>query len=79
MASRLWEWPRVPEDEPSNAWYAGRAERHEKGPRRFEVLQRRLAVALGRHPDDPDVIRALAEVAIGITIKIGPTPVHADR
>jgi hypothetical protein len=36
---------------------------------RFEVLQRRLATALSRHPDDPLVIRAVAEVAIGSRMK----------
>jgi hypothetical protein len=56
--------------EPRNAWFTGRAERQEKGLLRFDVLQRRLATALDRHPDDLLVIRAIAEVTIGITIEI---------
>jgi hypothetical protein len=66
-----WRRPVFGRTEPANAWFTGRAERQEKGPLRFDVLQRRLAVALGRHPDDPLVIRAVAEVALGITIEIG--------
>lgn len=66
-----WRRPVFGKTEPANAWFTGRAERQEKGPLRFDVLQRRLAVALDRHPDDPLVIRAVAEVAVGITIEIG--------
>jgi hypothetical protein len=65
-----WSRPTFGKDEPPGAWFTGRAERQEKGPLRFDVLQRRLATALGCHPDDPLAIRAVAEVAIGITIEI---------
>jgi hypothetical protein len=65
-----WNRPTFGRDEPPNAWFTGRAERQARGPLRFDVLQRRLATALGLHPDDPLVIRAVAEVSIGITIEV---------
>jgi hypothetical protein len=45
-------------------------QRQERGLKRLDVLTERLAHALGRNRNDPLVVQAVSEVAMGITIEI---------
>ncbi len=60
------------EDEPGH-WFSGRFAQQEKAPRRFESLQNALAAALRLSPEDPLVTQAMAELALGLTIRIAGT------
>lgn len=64
-----WERPEFDEDEPGGHWFSGRANRQVLGPIRFNSLQTALASALEMDRDSPQVIRAVAEVAVGITVR----------
>jgi hypothetical protein len=59
------------EDESPGHWYSGRGDQQEKAPKRFASLQHQLATALSLDQDDHRVTLAVAEVALGATIRIG--------
>ena len=73
-----WSRPNFGPDEPANAWFTGRAERQSKGLARMTALQQLLVTHLEPTLDDESLpkgdellLRAVAEVAMGLTIQIG--------
>ena len=72
-----WSRPNFGLNEPPNAWFTGRAERQTKGLARMTALQQLLASHLEQTLDDDFLprrdeflLRAVAEVAMGLTILI---------
>lgn len=74
-----WSRPNFGPNEPANAWFTGRAERQSKGLARMTALQRLLATHLEQTLVDDEfsqrgdelLLKAVAEVAMGLTILIG--------
>src|SRR5437879_3139706 len=56
-------------DEPGH-WFSGRVKQQEVAARRFTALQGVLANALKHTPEDPLVTQAIAEIALGLTIRV---------